>query len=40
VVNGAIYLIASCNYFSKQTIMLCNKPTTIAMSSVCGFESS
>jgi len=29
VVNGAIYLIA-------QTIVLRNKPTTIAMSSVCG----
>jgi len=29
VVNGAIYLIA-------QTTMLRNKPTTIAMSSICG----
>ena len=29
MVNGAIYLIA-------QTIVLRNKPTTIAMSSVCG----
>jgi len=26
-------------YFFKQTIMLCNKPTSIAMSSACGSVS-
>jgi len=34
VVNGAIYLIASYDFFGKQTIVLRNKPTTIAMNSI------
>jgi len=38
--NIAIYLIASYDFFCKQTIVLHNKPTTIAMSRVCGSKSS
>ena len=34
MVNGAVCLIASYNFFCKQTIVLRNKPTTIAMSNV------
>ena len=40
VVNSDIYVIASYNFFCKQTIMLHNKPKTITLSSVCGSESS
>jgi len=40
MVNGAINLIASYDFFCKQAIMLCNKPTTITMRHVCGSESS
>jgi len=36
VVNGAIYLIACYDFVCKPTIVLGNRPTTIAMSSVCG----
>jgi len=39
MVNSAIYLISRCD-FCKQAIVLCNKPTTIAMRSACGSESS
>jgi len=27
-------------FFCKQTVVLCNKPTTIAMKSICGSKSS
>jgi len=41
VVNGAIYSIASYDFFvNRQTIVLHNKPITIALSSPRGFESS
>jgi len=36
----AIYLIASYNFFCKQTIVLDSKPTTIVMNSICGSKSS
>jgi len=34
------YLFASCDFFRQQVIVLCNKPTAIAMSGICGSESS
>jgi len=39
VLNSAIYLNAS-YAFCKQVILLCNKPTTTAVSSVCGSKGS